>query len=269
MLYCMKAAFAQDLPVLVLDRPNPLGCQVVEGPMLKVGWDSFVGVHSIPTRHGMTIAELARFYQGELGLKGDLEIIPCEGYSRTLWLDHTTVPWVIPSPNMPSLDTAIVYPGQCLLEGTNLSEGRGTTRPFEIFGAPWLSADRTTDVLNDLDLPGARFRPVNFRPTFQKWQGQMCGGAQLHVLDRELFCPVRSGLAILRQLRDLDPSHFAWRTEIYEFVNDRLAIDLLFGSDRERLAIEQRVPWFEIAGDWKAEEEDFLATRQPYLIYTE
>ncbi|MFZ9793176.1 MAG: exo-beta-N-acetylmuramidase NamZ domain-containing protein, partial [Gemmataceae bacterium] len=206
-------------------------------------------------------------YKEELELQGNLEIIPCEGYTRKLWHDQTTVPWVMPSPNMPSLETAIVYPGQCLLEGTNLSEGRGTTRPFELFGAPWLDADQTANTLNALGLPGVQFRPVNFRPNFQKWQGQICGGAQLHVYDRELYRPVRSSLAILQQLRNQDPSRFAWRTETYEFVSDRLAIDLLFGSDRERLALEQHIPWHEITREWEEEENDFLAMRQPYLIY--
>lgn len=269
MLYCMKVASAQSLPVLVLDRPNPLGCRVVEGPMLEEGWGSFVGVHPIPTRHGMTIGELARFYQGELGLEGELEVIACEGYSRDLWQDQTTVPWVMPSPNMPTLDTAIVYPGQCLLEGTNLSEGRGTTRPFEIIGAPWLDADRTTGSLNGLGLPGVLFRPVHFKPTFQKWRGQLCGGVQLHVTDREKFRSVRAGLAILQLLRDQDPTLFGWRTETYEFVSDRLAIDLLFGRDRERLAMEQNTPWSDIASGWEKEEHGFLATRRPYLIYQE
>jgi uncharacterized protein YbbC (DUF1343 family) len=267
MLYCMKVAFSQNLPVVVLDRPNPMGCKTVEGPMLLEGWESFVGVYPIPTRHGMTIAELAILYKEELELLGNLEIIPCEGYTRNLLQDQTTVPWVMPSPNMPSLETAIVYPGQCLLEGTNLSEGRGTTRPFELFGAPWLDADQTANTLNALGLPGVQFRPVNFRPTFQKWHGQICGGAQLHVYDRELYRPVRSGLAILQQLRNQDPSRFAWRTETYEFVSDRLAIDLLFGSDRERLALEQHIPWHEITREWEEEENDFLAMRQPYLIY--
>jgi uncharacterized protein YbbC (DUF1343 family) len=269
MLYCMQAAFGENLPVLVLDRPNPLGCQVVEGPMLRNGWESFVGVHPIPTRHGMTIGELAQFYKGQLELKGDLEVIPCEGYHRNLWHDQTNVPWVMPSPNMPSLDTAIVYPGQCLFEGTNLSEGRGTTRPFEIVGAPWLDADRTAHVLNDLCLPGVKFRPVNFRPTFQKWQGQLCGGVQLHVTDRDSFRSVRSGIAILQELRNQNPSSFAWRTEIYEFVSDRLAIDLLFGRDRERQAIETQIPWLDIAQQWDTEEHQFLETREPYLIYSE
>lgn len=269
MLYCMRVASAQNLPVLVLDRPNPIGGRVVEGPMLQQGWDSFVGAHPIPTRHGMTIAELAQLYKGTLGLQGKLEVIPCDGYRRYLWQDETSVPWVMPSPNMPSLDTAIVYPGLCLFEGTNVSEGRGTTRPFEIFGAPWLDADRTSQALNDLRLPGVQFRPVNFRPTFQKWQGQMCGGVQLHVTDRETFRSVRSGLAILQQMRAQDPSRFAWRTETYEFVNDRLAIDLLFGRDRERQAIERQIPWMEIVKEWGAEEIEFLSKRKPYLIYSE
>jgi uncharacterized protein YbbC (DUF1343 family) len=269
MLYCMKVAFAQRLPVVVLDRPNPLGCQVVEGPMLREGWDSFIGAYPIPTRHGMTIGELAILYNQELGLNGQLEVIACEGYSRSLWQDQTTVPWVMPSPNMPTLDTAIVYPGQCLFEGTNLSEGRGTTRPFELVGAPWLDGDRAADALNGTGLPGLLFRSVNFRPTFQKWTGQLCGGVQLHVTDRDAFQSVRAGLAILQELRNQNPAQFAWRTETYEFVSDRLAIDLLFGSDRERIAIERSVPWSDIAQEWESPERDFRSRRKSYLIYRE
>ena len=269
MLYCMKVAFGQNLPVVVLDRPNPLGCQVVEGPMLREGWDSFIGAYPIPTRHGMTIGELAILYNQELGLHGRLEVIACEGYTRSLWQDQTTVPWVMPSPNMPTLDTAIVYPGQCLFEGTNLSEGRGTTRPFELVGAPWLDGDRAADALHGIGLPGVLFRSVNFRPTFQKWQDRLCGGVQLHVTDRDSFRSVRAGLAILQGLRNQDLSQFAWRTETYEFVSDRLAIDLLFGRDRERRAIEQQIAWSEIAREWESEEKEFLSRRQSYLIYGE
>lgn len=267
MLYAMRAAFACGVQVIVLDRPNPINGASVEGPMLEEGAESFVGPFPVPTRHGLTLAELAILYKEELDLQGNLEVIPCQGWRRSLYLDQTTVPWVMPSPNMPTLDTALVYPGMCLLEGTNLSEGRGTTRPFEIFGAPWLDADQLAMELNDQCLPGVYFRPVTFRPTFQKHQGQLCHGAQMHITDREVFRPVKTGLVVIDLARNQGGYHFAWRTDSYEFVADRPAIDLLFGSDRERLALTAGVGWRKIHQDWWEEVEDFEAQRQPYLLY--
>lgn len=269
MMYAMQAAFAQGVQVIVLDRPNPINGATVEGPMLEEGAESFVGPYPIPTRHGMTLAELAILYKEELELDGSLEVIPCQGWRRGMYLDETTVPWVMPSPNMPTLDTALVYPGQCLLEGTNLSEGRGTTRPFEIFGAPWLEADRLAEALNAQGLAGVKFRPVTFRPTFQKYSGQICHGAQIHVTDRVKFSPVATGIAVLDLARKQGGDHFAWRTDPYEFVADRLAIDLLFGSDRERLGLTRGLGWLEISNDWGEEVADFLAQRKPFLLYEE
>ena len=269
MLLAMRAAFACGVAVMVLDRPNPIGGLRVEGPMLEEGAESLVGIHPIPSRHGMTIGELAILYKEELGLEGELGVIPCQGYLRGCYLDSTTVPWVRPSPNMPTLDTALVYPGMGLLEGTNLSEGRGTTQPFEIFGAPWLHPDTLAEALNSQGLAGVHFRPVTFRPTFQKHQDQLCGGAQIHVTDRAGFSPVRMGLAVLEVVRELGGGHFAWRTDPYEFVADRPAIDLLFGSDRERLALAGGESWLQIAAGWAEEEADFILHRKPYLIYSE
>ena len=269
MLYAMQGAFAHGVQVIVLDRPNPLNGTAVEGPMLEEGTESFVGPYPIPTRHGLTLAELAILYKEELELEGALEVIPCQGWRRGLFLDESTVPWVMPSPNMPTLETALVYPGQCLLEGTNLSEGRGTTRPFEVFGAPWLEADRLADGLNEHRLPGVTFRPVTFRPTFQKYQGKICHGAQMHVIDRAQFRPVTTGLAVLDLARKQGGEHFAWRTETYEFVSDRPAIDLLFGSDRERLALTRGEGWREISQAWEEEVADFRMQRKGYLLYEE
>jgi len=269
MLYAMQAAFAHGVQVIVLDRPNPLNGAMVEGPMLEEGAESFVGPYPLPTRHGLTLAELAILYKEELELDGALEVIPCQGWRRGLFQDETSVPWVMPSPNMPTLETALVYPGQCLLEGTNLSEGRGTTRPFEIFGAPWLDADRLADALNEQGLPGVNFRPVTFRPTFQKHQGQICHGAQMHVTDRVRFRPVATGVAVLDLARKQGGNHFAWRTEAYEFVSDRPAIDLLFGSDRERLALTRSESWQEISQAWEEEVADFRLQRKGYLLYEE
>jgi uncharacterized protein YbbC (DUF1343 family) len=267
MLFCLEAAAKAGLKVLVLDRPNPLGGSAVEGPLLQAGYESFVGIHPLAIRHGMTIGELARMYQSERNIQVDLEVVPCEGWRREMDFDETVLPWVLPSPNMPTVDTAFVYPGQCLIEGTNLSEGRGTTRPFELCGAPWISPLRLCQRLEEANLPGVAFRPAWFQPTFQKFMGQICGGVQLHAVDREAFRPLRTSLVLLAALRELSGPRFAWRTEPYEFVSDRLAIDLLFGSDRERRALEGGRSPGELLGIWEQEEETFRRRRQPFLLY--
>lgn len=264
MLYCLEAA--PGLPVYILDRPNPLGGVAVEGPTLRAGYESFVGPHPIATRHGLTMGELARLYVAERGLNVDLTVIPCDGWRRGMYFDDTGLSWVLPSPNMPTVETAIVYPGQCLIEGTNLSEGRGTTRPFELCGAAGVDPIALARRLEAEALPGVRFRPSWFRPTFQKFAGVDCGGVQLHATDRAAFRPVRTGLAVLAALRALAPG-FAWRTETYEFVSDRPAIDLLFGSARERDALDAGAPWRDIAAAWAAEEADFAARRVAWLLY--
>ena len=268
MLLCMEAAARRNMLTVVLDRPNPLGGEAIEGPTIQTGYESFVGIHPIPIRHGMTIGELARLYHTERGLAGELLVIPCEGWRRSMTFDETGLPWVMPSPNMPTLNTAFVYPGQCLLEGTNLSEGRGTTRPFELCGAPWIDPQKLIERLCASTCPGVVFRPVWFRPTFQKFTGQMCGGVQLHVTDRGAFQPVRTSLFLLTTLREVSGSRFDWRRETYEFVSDRLAIDLLFGSPRERLALGAGTPVADIARAWEQEETAFHRRRQDYLLYS-
>jgi uncharacterized protein YbbC (DUF1343 family) len=267
MLYCLEEASRHGLLAVVLDRPNPLGGEAVEGPTLQPGYESFVGPHPLPTRHGLTMGELARLYHKERALSGELHVVPCEGWRRGMDFDATGLPWVLPSPNMPTALTAFVYPGQCLLEGTNLSEGRGTTRPFELCGAPWIDAAALARRLRAEGLPGVAFRPAWFRPTFHKFAGRDCGGVQLHVTDREAFRPVRTGLAVLAALRELSGERFAWRTEPYEFVADRPAIDLLFGGARERLALEAGRTAGETARAWEAEEEGFRRRRQEILLY--
>jgi uncharacterized protein YbbC (DUF1343 family) len=268
MLYCLEAAHALGLRVVLLDRPNPVGGSSVEGPRLVSGFESFVGSHDIVTRHGLTIGELARLYQAERKLSNiELEVVPCRGWVREMHFKDTGLPWVLPSPNMPTLETAMVYPGQCLLEGTNLSEGRGTTRPFELCGAPWVNASVLAGELTRENLPGVVFREAWFRPTFQKHVGSGCGGVQLHVLDRHAFQPVRTGVAVLSILRVLSGENFRWRTEPYEFVSDPIAIDLLFGSDRERSALGMGVTWREIAAAWEPEERAFRERRAPFLLY--
>ncbi len=268
MLYCLEAAQAIGLRVLVLDRPNPIGGLQVEGPALQAGFASFVGPHNLATRHGLTMGELARFYQTARGLdKAGIDIIACAGWHRAMYFEETGLPWVLPSPNMPTVDTAVVYPGQCLLEGTNLSEGRGTTRPFELCGAPWLDASALASRLHKENLPGVHFRPTSFQPTFQKHAGQVCGGVQLHVTDRQSFQPLRTSLLLLAVMRELSGEHFRWRTETYEFVSNPIAIDLLFGSGRERNALTTGQNWRDIAAPWDQEETAWRESAKPFHIY--
>lgn len=267
MLLCLEAAADEDLPVILLDRPNPLNGLAVEGPLIQPGYESFVGPHPVPTRHGMTLGELALLYATERQIRVALHAVPCEGWERHHMFEETFLPWVMPSPNMPTPETARVYPGQCLLEGTNLSEGRGTTRPFEICGAPWVVPHRLASRLEAEGLPGVRFRPVAFRPTYHKFAGLRCGGVQLHVTDPNTYRPVRTSLALLAALRAEDPDRFRWRTEVYEFVEDKPAIDLLFGGSRERLALQAGLSPAEIARPWSEEEAAFKARREPHLLY--
>jgi len=268
MRYCLEVALPLGMKVLVLDRPNPLGGELVEGPALRKGFESFVGAHDLAIRHGLTMGELALLYQRELGLdRGELQVVPCEGWRRAQSFEETGLPWVLPSPNMPTLDTALVYPGQCLIEGTNLSEGRGTTRPFELCGAPWIDGVKLARRMADEKLPGVRFRAAWFRPTFQKHAGKDCGGVQLHVTDRAAFQPVRTSLALLAAMREMSGANFAWRTEVYEFVREPIAIDLLFGSARERMHLEAGKPWRELLAGWATEEEAFFRRRHTALLY--
>jgi uncharacterized protein YbbC (DUF1343 family) len=269
MMFALEAALPLGIDVVVLDRPNPIGGDLVEGPRLRAGFESFVGAHDLAIRHGLTIGELARLFVKERRIEGGglLEVIRCDGWRRTMRFEDTGLPWVLPSPNMPTVDTAVVYPGQCLIEGTRLSEGRGTTRPFEICGAPGIDPRRLAGVLNDQRHPGVTFRPVWFRPTFQKFAGQDCGGVQLHVTDRDGFRPVRASLALLLAMRDELGDRFAWRTEVYEYVANPIAIDLLFGSDRERQGIEAGLDWTQIARTWEPEESAFRRRRQEFLLY--
>jgi uncharacterized protein YbbC (DUF1343 family) len=256
MLYCLEACAAVGLPVVVLDRPNPLGGRVVEGPTVRPGFTSFVGVHPIAIRHGLTIGELAKLYRAERVPDVELTVVECKRRAFAVWV-------LPPSPNMPTFQTAFVYPGMCLVEGTNLSEGRGTTRPFEYVGFPGVNPQPIADRLRSDGLPGVEFLPVTFRPTFQKHSGQSCGGVIVYPTSSD-FPPVRTGLAVLVAFRDLLGDRFRWRTERYEFVDDIPAIDLLFGSDRERTMIEAGARWPEIAKHWEPEEDSFRERRMAY-----
>lgn len=267
MLFCMEAAARAKLGFFVLDRPNPIGGDAVEGPALRPGFESFCGVHDVAVRHGLTLGELATLYRKELRLELELEVIPCAGWRRGMHQRDTGLPWVFPSPNMPTPGTALVYPGMCLLEGTNLSEGRGTTRPFELFGAPWLDPFRLAEALAAQRLPGVRFRPASFVPAWDKHAGVRCHGAEVFVVDREAFRPVRTGMACVAAARAQAPGRFRWRTEPYEFVRDVPAFDLLCGSARERQGLESGKGWRELASAWAPEERAFGRRRRPFLRY--
>jgi len=259
----MRAAKREGIAVVVLDRPNPIGGSLLEGPILEPEhYSSFVGMFPIPIRHGMTIAELARLFNTEYGIDANLHIIPMTGWQRRDdAFSPDALPWVMPSPNIPTPDTALVYPGTGLLEGTNLSEGRGTTRPFEIIGAPFIDAQQLADTLNAQNLPGVRFRPVRFTPTFSKHAGQSCGGVQLHITDRQTFRPVRSGIALLLAVQRLYPQDFAFNPGNPAFF-DRLA-----GNRWLREAIEQQQPLAHIEARWQQELAEFEKLRQRYLLY--
>lgn len=268
-LFCMEVAAKLNKPVIVLDRPNPINGVDVEGPLLQKGFESFVGAYEgLPVRHGMTIGEMARFINDKHSLGCQLEVIPMQGWHRAHYYDQTGYPWVLPSPNMPTLDTAIVYPGMCLVEATHLSEGRGTTRPFEIFGAPYIDPLILAAELNDYQLPGVVFRPLYFKPGFQKWAQQVCAGVQLHITDRKIFKPYRTGVACLKSVIDLYPDEFEWRDKPYEFVSDLPAIDMLAGSSLLREQLEQHQPLKTIFEGWKEQEADFIKNRREYLLYS-
>jgi uncharacterized protein YbbC (DUF1343 family) len=267
MANCLRAAARHGLPVVVCDRPNPIGGGQVEGAALQPGFESFVGQFPLPMRHGMTIGELARLFNDHFGIGATLEIAPMERWHRAMYWDQTALPWVMPSPNMPTLDTAIVYPGTVLFEGTLLSEGRGTTRPFELVGAPWIDADRFAAAMNALELPGVYFRPAVFQPTFQKHAQQTCGGCQIHVRDRDDFRPVLTGVALIDMFRRFDPGRFQWRPPPYEYEHDKAPIDILAGSNVLQRQIETDTPLQAIVASWRADEKGFERLRRPYLLY--
>lgn len=261
----LPVAAARGLRVIVCDRPNPIDGVSVEGNAVAPGYHSFVGELDVPNRHGLTVGELCRLARLVRAIDVDLTVIPAQGWDRAALWNATGLPWILPSPNMPTLDTALVYPGMCLVEGTNLSEGRGTTRPFEIGGAPWLDPARLARDLAAYALPGVAFRPVGFRPGFQKHAGTACGGVQLHLVDRASFRPVATGLAFLAAARAQDPEAFRWRTEAYEFVSDRPAIDLLAGGPRWRTALEAGIDPREVAREWARDEAAFGEVRAELL----
>jgi len=265
---CLRAAAWRGLEVIVCDRPNPIGGTEVAGPTLRAGYESFVGQFAVPMRHGMTIGELARLFNDGFGIGAPLEVVPMEGWRRASYYDATGLPWVMPSPNMPTLDTATVYPGTVLFEGTLVSEGRGTTRPFELIGAPWIDAERFAAGLNARQLPGVYFRPAVFEPTFQKHAKVPCGGCQIHVLDRETFEPCTVAAALLLACRRTSPEQFAWRPPPYEYEHEKLPIDILAGSPELRQHVEADFLLDEIVDSWRPEIDAFCRLRKDFLLYT-
>ena len=251
----------------MLDRPNPLGGEVLEGNIVHPECVSFVGMKPLATRHGMTLGELARLFDAEFGWSCELQVIAMSGWKRSMWFDETGLPWVMPSPNMPTLDTAIVYPGQCLLEGTNMSEARGTTRPFELFGAPYIDSVKLGERMNKFGLAGAAFRTVSFKPMFQKHAHAICRGLQVHVTDRDAFHSLEFSLCLIAACLEVAPDGFGWREQAYEFVDDVPAIDLLLGDLEVRKQLEAGGDPREIFAAMASDREAFEAQRAEFLIY--
>jgi uncharacterized protein YbbC (DUF1343 family) len=264
---CLRAARAHGKHVVVCDRPNPIGGEEVEGALLDPAYASFVGQFPIPMRHGLTIGEAARLFNEHFELNAAIDVVPMEGWRRGMYFDATGLPWVLPSPNIPTLDTAVVYPGAVLFEGTLVSEGRGTTRPFELIGAPWIDGERFADAMNARGLPGARFRAVNFEPTFHKHAKTLCGGCQIHVTDRAAFRPYRTGVEMIAEFHAEAPSAPLWRDPPYEYEHTRPPIDILYGSDRLRRAIDGGEDSAAVMRDWARDEEAFRTLRERFLLY--
>jgi uncharacterized protein YbbC (DUF1343 family) len=265
MSYVLEAAAEHGIPLIVLDRPNPIGGQILEGPVLEPGYASFVGRYLLPVRHAMTVGELAQLFNAKRKLDADLTVVRVEGWQRSMWFDETRLPWIPPSPAMPKLEAATVYPGTCLLEGTNVSCGRGTATPFESIGAPWIDGYRLASALNELSLPGVRFRPTFFTPSVGQYAGQTCQGVYLHVLDRETFRPLRAGLHIVSAIRALWPDAFSWRETSWE--GHPPHFDLLIGNDWVRKWVDKGQPVDEIAARWQPALDQFKTLRKRYLLY--
>ena len=267
MANCMRAGKRLGKKVIVCDRPNPITGTKVSGNVLDAAFASFVGQFPIPTRHGMTMAELARMFNKHFGIGCELEVVAMRGWTRELWYDETDGPWVLPSPNMPTSNTATVFPGAVHLEGTQMSEGRGTTRPFELVGAPYIDASDFAEALTELDLAGVHFRSCVFMPTFQKHAGKACGGVQIHVIDRSVFEPVITGIAIVKTAYELYRKEFRWKDPPYEYEYDRNPFDIIAGTSQLREAIERGDTLTEIERSWQPSLLDFASIRKDFLLY--
>jgi len=264
MSYVMEASAEVGIPFVLLDRPNPINGVSVEGNILDLEFRSFVGRYPIPVRHGMTMGELATLFNVEHGIDSDLEVVRMEGWSRDMWFDQTGLTWVQPSPNIPTLDTAVAYPGMCLLEGTNVSEARGTTKPFELAGAPWVDSSRLIDELRSRSIPGVLFRQAYFTPAFSKYSGKGCSGVQLHVTDRSLFKPFETGLHVVDAFRRLHADKFEW---VKKESGSGYSFDMLAGTDRIRRQLCEGVPVTDIVDGFREELAEFMELRRECLLY--
>lgn len=267
MANCMSAAFKFGKKVVVCDRPNPIGGVAIEGNVTEIAFTSFVGQFELPTRPGMTIGELAKMFNEHFGIGCDLEVVDMEGWGRDMWFDQTGLPWVLPSPNIPTPETCIVFPATVHLEGTELSEGRGTTKPFELNGAPFIDPYEWKKALDAYDFPGVVFRPCYFQPTFQKWARQTCGGVQIHVTNRKAFTPVIVGIAMVKTAHDLNPDKFQWKQTDYEYEFGKNPFDVVSGTDKIRKQIETGISIDEIESDWETRLNEFRALTKKYLFY--
>ncbi len=267
MALAMQACAKYGKKFVVLDRPNPIDGVTLEGPVLDPHFASFVGLYPVPVRHGMTVGEIAQWVNEGLGVGAELEVISMKGWNRRMYFGNTGLPWVLPSPNMPTLETAVVYPGGCLLEGTHLSEGRGTTKPFELFGAPYIDPDLLHFTLDAMRLPNVLFRACRFEPTFHKFWGESCGGVQIHVYERKGFKSFLTMLQVIQTIRELYPSHFVWRPPPYEYETEKLPFDILCGNDRIRKTIEAGSSVKALEKEWKDQCADFARQRKPFLLY--
>lgn len=267
MSYVMQSCAKYKKKFIVLDRPNPITGKFVEGCVTQRDYTSFVGLHPIVIRHGMTIGELALLFNKEFNINCDLEVIKMVGWKRDMWFEETGLHWVMPSPNMPTLNTAIVYPGMCLIEGTTLSEGRGTTKPFELFGAPYIDPFALIKRLEAENLDGVIFRPAYFLPTFQKWFGKLCGGLQIHITDRNKYKSVLTAVAVIKCINELYPKQFKWKEPPYEYEYKNLPFDTLAGNSKLRTLIEKGASLQEIELSWQKEQDEFKKIREKYLLY--
>jgi len=265
---CLRAARANGIRVVVCDRPNPINGADVEGAALDPAYTSFVGQFPIPMRHGLTIGEAARVFNDHFGLNAAVDVVPMDGWKREMWFEDTGLPWVLPSPNIPTEETTVVYPGAVLFEGTVLSEGRGTNRPFEFVGAPWIDGERFADAMNARGIAGAHFRAAFFEPTHHKHARALCGGSQTHVTDRRAFRPVRAAVEMLAEFKKQSPGRTLWRDPPYEYEMVKPPIDILYGSDRLRTAIDAGEDAAAIARDWPRDEDAFRKVRDRYLLYS-
>jgi uncharacterized protein YbbC (DUF1343 family) len=267
MANAMKACAKFNKKIFVLDRPNPLNGIKVEGNILEKGYESFVGQYPIPMRHALTIGEMAKLFNEEFGINCDLEVIEMDNWARENYYDETDAPWVLPSPNMPTVSTAVVFPGTVFFEGTQVSEGRGTTKPFEIIGAPYINSKELGDALNSLKLGGVIFQPISFLPSFQKHSNKNCNGVFIHVVNRELFEPVITGIAILKTIFDLHPNDFEWKIPPYEYVYDRNPFDVIAGTTKLRSRLKSMTSLHEIKNEWQKDIIKFSIIRNKYLLY--